>query len=132
MGHQLEREQVGRIPLQPLSQDPLEGLVVFLLLEDRAAHMTAIEGVVQPARFVRSRWSWHAPSLTELELECSPLFAHLFSDAPPPTPFGVRALLTPRLTPVKCRRGIRDTPLFLFRKIAMRPVVTDRGMILLP
>ena len=51
------------VSLQPFAQDRLEGREITLFVEDRGPQVSAVEGVVESARFVSSCWSWHAFSL---------------------------------------------------------------------
>jgi hypothetical protein len=63
-------KQVNVVELQPFSQDSLERLEVTRFVEDLGARVPPIEGVIKPACFIGSRWTWHdvrlaAPLLKE-------------------------------------------------------------------
>lgn len=46
VGHQLVREQLDLIPLEPLGEDALEGGEIFLFVENRGPRVAPIQGMV--------------------------------------------------------------------------------------
>ena len=65
VGHQLERKQLDRVPLEPLREDSLKGREIFVFAEDRGPAISPVEDMIQSARFIGSRRSWHAKTLSE-------------------------------------------------------------------
>lgn len=57
-------EQVDLVTLQSSGDDSLECFVSGLLAENPDAGVASIQGMVQPACFTGSQWSWHAHILT--------------------------------------------------------------------
>jgi hypothetical protein len=49
----------------PLREDSLKGREIFVFAEDRGPAISPIQHMIQPARFIGSRRSWHAKSLTD-------------------------------------------------------------------
>lgn len=65
VGHQLVREQLDLIPLEPRGEDVLEGGEVLVFAEDRGPRVPSVQGMIQPSGFVGAWRSWHAGSLTD-------------------------------------------------------------------
>jgi hypothetical protein len=61
--HQLVAKQFRVVTFPSFGQNALEGFEVGVLAENPRAGVAAIQGVIQPARFVGSWWSWHGNSL---------------------------------------------------------------------
>lgn len=58
-GHKLVAKKLDLVDLLSLVQNPFECIEIRLFLEDFGTHVSAIESMVQAARFIGSGWSWH-------------------------------------------------------------------------
>jgi hypothetical protein len=67
IGHQQIAKQLHLMDRERFRENLLEGDIVLLFLEDFSSEVSAIEGVIKPARFVSSGRSWHARSLSNLD-----------------------------------------------------------------
>jgi hypothetical protein len=63
VGHYLQREQLHGVSLQSLPENSFERFVIRVFAKNGGACVPAIQGVVESAPFVGSRWSWHVTSL---------------------------------------------------------------------
>jgi hypothetical protein len=67
IGHQQIAKQLHLMDRERFRENLLEGEIVILFLEDFSSEVSAIKGVIKPARFVSSGGSWHARSLSNLD-----------------------------------------------------------------
>jgi hypothetical protein len=67
IGHQQIAKQLHLMDRDRFRENLLEGDIVLPFLEDFSSPVSAIEGVIKPARFVSSGRSWHAKSQSDLE-----------------------------------------------------------------
>ena len=67
IGHQQIAKQLHLMDRERFRENLLEGDIVLLFLEDFSSEVSAIAGVIKPARFVSSGRSWHARSLSNLD-----------------------------------------------------------------
>jgi hypothetical protein len=59
VGHQLKRIQLDLMDLQAFVKDSLESFVISVFVENSRPKVSAIEGVIQSARFVCAWRSGH-------------------------------------------------------------------------
>jgi hypothetical protein len=58
--HPLIAEQLDLVNLEGLMENPFQGLKVLVFVKNLGTQISLIEGVIQSASFVGSRWPWHS------------------------------------------------------------------------
>jgi hypothetical protein len=64
VGHHAIGQQAHRHLIEGFTKDPLEGLVVAVLVKNGGAGVASVEDVVDEAGLHSARWSWHGHTVT--------------------------------------------------------------------
>jgi hypothetical protein len=69
VGHQLVTVQLDFVQLESLGENSLEGLEVFVFVENSGPTIATVQGMIVSAGFIGSWWSGHPGNLTDSPAE---------------------------------------------------------------